>query len=58
MSNVIGLLVNEKKYDMEDWYGKWYECPKCESKDVRGKANYCDNCGQKLEYKPSCIKST
>lgn len=57
ISNVSAILVDESTIEQEEWYGDWYKCPKCQSNNVRGKAHYCDNCGQKLEYKSACSKS-
>jgi hypothetical protein len=52
-TNNTELLVDETTSEIDEWYGDWHTCPKCKSTDVRGKARYCDKCGQKLKYKSS-----
>lgn len=45
MNNNIPISVG---YD--EYYGLWFLCPSCKSDNVKGKVNYCDNCGTKLNW--------
>lgn len=45
MNNNIPVSVG---YD--EYYGLWFLCPSCQSDNVKGKVNYCDNCGTKLNW--------
>lgn len=40
-----------KSLGKDEWYGEWFECDECKSKNVRAGANYCDKCGQNVMTK-------
>ena len=34
----------------DEWYCKWYRCPKCEKNDIARWFSYCPNCDAKLQW--------
>jgi hypothetical protein len=42
-------LTEVKYYDTDDWYTDFFQCGNCDSRNVPLGANFCSNCGTKID---------
>lgn len=40
-------------YEQDEWYSKWYKCPRCGKGWIAKVLSYCPNCGVKIVWSAS-----
>lgn len=51
MSKKESVIINkEQSLGKDEWYGEWFNCPRCNNKNIRIHVKYCDNCGAKIKW--------
>jgi hypothetical protein len=44
-------VTREHYLGIDEYYGDWYRCPRCNNKNVIVNSKYCSECGIKLLWK-------
>jgi uncharacterized membrane protein YvbJ len=44
-------------HDKDEWWCDWYLCPNCDTMNIADSFNYCPECGKKIEWIDSRIKT-
>ncbi len=52
MVNTINecVITEEHSAYSDEWYGRWFECPSCDSANIRQGTKFCCDCGVKLTW--------
>ena len=54
LQNVSNCVIHPYSYSESDYWGKWFDCPKCDIDYIPEEANYCPNCGSKISWESDC----